>query len=162
MIHIERHKHINMAAALLPEMLIADQRVTRCEMLAGILNLVVITCEKNVTFVPEASEVKARSNCDRESCIRWNQPQPALPAGHSRKTETKFVHPLECNIKLIRIIEVKTSLGALSVLVEGKILGSRHRHANDTNLHEKIREHFRDLGHSATGHCMHVGLTAPR
>ncbi|KAG8273414.1 hypothetical protein J6590_021373 [Homalodisca vitripennis] len=23
------------------------------------------------------------------------------------------------------------------VLVEGKILGSRHRHANDTNLHEK-------------------------
>ncbi|KAG8246075.1 hypothetical protein J6590_093059 [Homalodisca vitripennis] len=35
------------------------------------------------------------------------------------------------------IVEVKTSLGALSVLVEGKILGSRHRHANDTNLHEK-------------------------
>ncbi|KAG8297028.1 hypothetical protein J6590_044682 [Homalodisca vitripennis] len=27
--------------------------------------------------------------------------------------------------------------GELSVLVEGKILGSRHRHANDTNLHEK-------------------------
>ncbi|KAG8304720.1 hypothetical protein J6590_094854 [Homalodisca vitripennis] len=24
------------------------------------------------------------------------------------------------------------------VLVEGKILGSRHRHANDTNLHEKV------------------------
>ncbi|KAG8251096.1 hypothetical protein J6590_087336 [Homalodisca vitripennis] len=25
-----------------------------------------------------------------------------------------------------------------TVLVEGKILGSRHRHANDTNLHEKV------------------------
>ncbi|KAG8240480.1 hypothetical protein J6590_107822, partial [Homalodisca vitripennis] len=35
------------------------------------------------------------------------------------------------------VFEVKTSLGALSVSVEGKILGSRHRHANDTNLHEK-------------------------
>ncbi|KAG8264777.1 hypothetical protein J6590_004801 [Homalodisca vitripennis] len=34
-------------------------------------------------------------------------------------------------------MSMKTSLGALSVLVEGKILGSRHRHANDTNLHEK-------------------------
>ncbi|KAG8294260.1 hypothetical protein J6590_107005, partial [Homalodisca vitripennis] len=32
---------------------------------------------------------------------------------------------------------VRVETGALSVLVEGKILGSRHRHANDTNLHEK-------------------------
>ncbi|KAG8311534.1 hypothetical protein J6590_041237 [Homalodisca vitripennis] len=31
-----------------------------------------------------------------------------------------------------------TRICALSVLVEGKILGSRHRHANDTNLHEKV------------------------
>ena len=29
---------------------------------------------------------------------------------------------------------MKTSLGALSVLVEGKILGSRHRHANDNSI----------------------------
>ncbi|KAG8302833.1 hypothetical protein J6590_025111 [Homalodisca vitripennis] len=27
---------------------------------------------------------------------------------------------------------------SIRVLVEGKILGSRHRHANDTNLHEKV------------------------
>ncbi|KAG8334673.1 hypothetical protein J6590_085035 [Homalodisca vitripennis] len=40
-------------------------------------------------------------------------------------------------ISVSEIFEVKTSLGALSVLVEGKIPGSRHRHANDTNLHEK-------------------------
>ncbi|KAG8308998.1 hypothetical protein J6590_096469, partial [Homalodisca vitripennis] len=31
-----------------------------------------------------------------------------------------------------------TAGGALSVLVEGEILGSRHRHANDTKLHEKV------------------------
>ncbi|KAG8335974.1 Protein Hook 3 [Homalodisca vitripennis] len=48
----------------------------------------------------------------------------------------KMLSDLEVVIILI-IFEVKTSLGALSVLVEGKILGSRHRYANDTNLHEK-------------------------
>ncbi|KAG8311542.1 hypothetical protein J6590_041252 [Homalodisca vitripennis] len=35
---------------------------------------------------------------------------------------------------ILRKFKVKTSLGALSVLVEDKILGSRHRHANDNTL----------------------------
>ncbi|KAG8246283.1 hypothetical protein J6590_087740 [Homalodisca vitripennis] len=47
-------------------------------------------------------------------------------------------HVVRVGTEAVNTMVVATTRQLGHVLVEGKILGSRHRHANDTNLHEKV------------------------
>ncbi|KAG8293439.1 Syntaxin-binding protein 5 [Homalodisca vitripennis] len=78
-------------------------------------------CQSEVDFLCEQRHLQRRVNSWRVQTrinLRINLPCLCDP------------HRIDSNQPLMAY--------CLDVLVEGKILGSRHRHANDTNLHEKV------------------------